>query len=352
MDALLRYLLYNIIFKVLIFELLIMVICLLAIIFVKVFSKRKAVKKERLHNELSELFQHFLLGNQPVSSLKIPSHLTGFENLLETIEKFENRYDDPRWHEIKNHTVDLYLLPQAQAYAGSYSWYKKQLAARSYLLRPEKAPEKTLRKLLEDKNYLVRIPALFCVTKTHYKKLFHEMVQQMSRENKLSQFTYRDALIQADQEKFEWLESILASEDDPEIVEICLDVLSTRFNKNLLNLAPPFLTSKHRNCRIKALEAIGSIPDEKAIALLMNYLDDSDSKIRETAIAGLEKLYVNKAIPQISPLLNDSAWEVRLQAAKTLKHFGWEGMALLNAQKKETSPRAYEIAQFVLSYPE
>lgn len=351
MDALLRYLLYNITFTILSIEIIAILFCIFAIVIIKLYTQWSTNRRKQIQNQLTLIFEAALFNTQPVQEIVIPPNLQQFRNLIEVLEEFDQRFNDPRWFEIKEYVIVTYLLQRAENYANSSYWYKRQLAARCYLLYPQTASEEILAKLLKDTRYLVRIPAAVCITQTHYQNLFYEMIRQMSREPELSQFPYRDALIQADQEKYLWIESLLSSESDPAIIAICLDVLSTRYSNNLFSQAVRFLHSPNRDCRLKAIEALGNVPSSESITLLVNHLDDSDFKIRESSIVGLEKLYAIREVSKIGHLLNDPIWSVRLQAAKTLKNFGKDGLEILDLQNPEKAPKAYEIAQYVLSLP-
>jgi hypothetical protein len=351
MDALLRYLLYNITYTILLAEVLAILLCVFAIIGIKLFTTWSDNRRKYIQNQLSLIFEAALFSQHPIKEIVIPAGLFQFRNLIEILEAFDQRFNDSRWIEIKEHVVSSYLLQRAKSHAASSYWYKRQLAARCYLLYPQKANEQILAKLLKDTRYLVRIPTAVCITKTSYQKLFYEMIRQMSQEPQLSQFPYRDALIQVDQEKYLWIESLLASESDPAIIAICLDILSTRYSSNLFAPASSFLNSPDKECRLKAIEALGNIPSNESMKLLISHLEDSDYKIREGSIIGLEKLYAIKAASKIGLLLNDPFWSVRLQAAKTLKNFGKEGREILDLQSPTRSPKAYEIAQYVLALP-
>lgn len=351
MDPLLSYLLFRITKGLILIELLIMVVCVIAIIITKSLTRWSIRRRVRIQNELSEIFEKALFNHQPIEKLSLPSNLCQVRNLVEVLENFDHRFLDQRWVEIKNKVVNDYLLKPAEKNINSWSWFSRQLAARTFLLCPEKASEPILRQILNDNRYLVRVVGVVCITKQHYKELFYEMIKKMSLETKLSQFPYRDALVQADQEKFDWLEEILKNERDPAICAICLDVLSTRYSKNLYSLIVPFVNSENAECRNLAIKALGNIPTEESINLLMHHLSDSDWKIRAESINVLQKLYAIQAIPDITNLLNDRVWWVRLQAATALKSFGEEGKKILASQEKEQKPLAYEISQYILAMP-
>lgn len=351
MDALIRYLLFRITWKILLIELLIMVVCVIGIILIKNITRWRTRRTERLQNKLSNIIEAKLF-NEEKLDLSIPPHLLDFRNVVEVLEKFDQLFNDSRWLELKEKVIDQYLIQQAQRYATNRSWFKRQLAARCYFLCPKKASEEILGKLLNDPKYLVRVVAAVCITKTPHKDLFYKMLVKMSQETALSQFPYRDALVQIDQEKFLWLESILAKETNPALIAICLDVLSTRYSGNLLPLIRPFLNAENRECRILSIKALGNIPSSETVDLLTSHLVDSDWEVRTEVIQGLYKLHAVQTIPQLKSLLNDPIWWVRLQCALTLKNFGKEGLEILHAQDKVREPMGYEIAQYALALPD
>ena len=351
MDALLRYILYHIAYSLLALEIILMVSCCLAIILVKNITKWVIRRRTRIQDQIGSIIETYLFSEQPIDTVSIPADLCQYRNLVETLERYDQRFNDQRWLKIKEKIVTTYLLPRAESYASSFSWSKRQLAARSLLLCPQKASEKLLAKLLEDSRYLVRVAAAVCITQTSYKDLFYKMIRKMSKETSLSQFPYRDALIQVDQEKYQWLESLLSTETDKAVIAICLDILSTRYSSNLLPLVKPFVNDPDRNCRTLAIKALGNIPNDQAIEMLTDHLVDSDWEIRAEAIMGLQKLYATQTIPKLHVLLNDPIWWVRLQAALALKNFGSEGREILTSPNLSKEPLAYEIAQYTLALP-
>lgn len=351
MDALLQYLLFRITWKILLIEVCLMIACCLAIVVIKWITKWGALRTERIQGQLSTLIEEYLFNQQPLKNFEIPQDLCQMRNLVEVLEKFDQRFTDQRWKDIKEKIISRYLLPLAEKNVNSRSWIKRQLAARSFLLWPAHASEAVLGKLLKDSKYLVRVVAAVCTTHTSYRKLFTELIHQMAKETELSRFPYRDALIQLDQEKFSWLEEILKTETDPKIIAICLDVLSTRYSKNLLSLIRPHVNSPDLDCRALAIKALGNIPSEEVLAILKSHLFDSDWKIRTEAINALQKLYAIDVIPELRRLLNDPVWWVRLQAALALKSFGKDGRDVLVAQDKDKEPNAYEISQYILALP-
>lgn len=351
MDAILRYILYQISFSLLYYEFVLMLGACVAIVITKLITRYTTKKRTERQEELGHLIESFLFNQKPLDQLLIPAGLRSQRNLVETLERYDHLFNDARWREIKESIISNYLLPNEVSWKSSFFWFTRQLVARTLLLCPKLAKKETLAQLLEDKKYLVRIPAAVCISKLTDKSLFEKMVYKMSQETSLSQFPYRDAIIQTNEDNFQTIVSLLTTETNKEIIAICLDVLSTRYTGDLFPLVKPFINDPDRKCRILAIKALGSIPNEEVIDLLISYLSDSDWEVRAEAVISLQKLYATKAIPPLVVLLQDPVWWVRLQAALTLKFFGKEGMEALTSQNLINQPLAYEIAQYALALP-
>lgn len=351
MDALLRYSLYQIAFSLLIFEVCLMLFFCVAIIFTKLISRWIQRKRVSRQKQISKIIESYLFDQKSIDTLEIPKNLRQFRNLVETLERFDQLFSDPRWIEIKERILKKYMTSKVRSNASSRFWFRRQLAARCLLLSPKNADPVLLNQLLDDPRYLVRVSAAVCITQTHHKELFFKVIRKMSEETELSRFPYRDALIQIDEAQYRWLEELLKKETNKEVVAICLDILSARYSGNLLPLVKPYVNDPDAHCRKLAIKALGNIPHPEAIELLMDHLNDPDWNIRAEAVMGLQKLYAVQAIPKLRELLNDPVWWVRLQAGLTLKGFGKEGVEVLATQSKALAPKAYEIAQYTLAMP-
>jgi hypothetical protein len=349
MDALLRYTLYDISITLLLAEISILWFSCALIIVIKWMTKWSTRRKNNIQEKLHQIINEHLIHPTDMDKVKIPRGLRQFRNLVEVLEKYDNLFDDPCWKTLKEKIISFYLLPKVKSYAYSLSWIKRQLAARSLLLCPPLASDALLEKLLDDPKYLVRIAAAICIIKKSSHSLFLKVITKMSQETALSQFPYRDALIEASQEQYQWMASLLSSTSDKSILAICLDVLSSRYSAYLLPLIKPFVVDSDLLCRTLAIKALGSISDPESIAMLTERLKDPHWQIRVEAIQGLHKLYATETIHQLQPLLSDGTWYVRLQAALALQSFGKKGVDILASQVKEINPLAYEIAKYALA---
>lgn len=351
MDALLRYTLYRIAFSILFIELALMLLCCFAIIIIKLITKRKQKQQDKDQAEIRSLIDSYLLNNKSLETFHIPKKIGSFRNILESVETYDHLFTDKRWQDIKDKIVSQYLNPEVKRYASSYSWFKRQLAARALLLDSKNENPQILEKLLDDPRYLVRVAAATALLRTESKDLFEKAIKKMSLESPESQFPYRDALMQSDEQKFKWLLQLLQSTHDKKIQAICLDVLSTRTSGNLFPIVKSFIHDPDVKCRTFAIKALGNIPTIESKEILMQKLDDSDSHIRAESVMSLHKLYALEAIPKLQIALSDPVWWVRLQAALALKAFGEEGLKILNSKDLDKDSAAFEIAQYALAIP-
>jgi HEAT repeat protein len=350
MNAILQYTLYHLTWSLLSAEVAIMLFACLAISLIKIYTNWNAAKNAKSQKVIQQSIDKALFHEDSINSLQIPSQYNHFRNVVAVLEKYDHRLSDPSWYVIKERIVKEQLLPKIDKMAGHRRWDFRQFAARACYLTPQLAPAALLQKLLHDSRYLVRVVSAMCITKIHNKSLFFDMIHQMSKEYTISRFSYRDGLIEAEPEKFRWIEELLATHPEPPIAAICLDILSTRLSHNMFPLFKEFVTSQDGNCRKLAIKALGNLPTVESAEILLEHVHDTDWEIRAESIRGLSKLYVTSAIDKITTLLTDPVWWVRLQAAIALKRFGPKGEAILEEQKNGPSQSA-EISHYVLSLP-
>ncbi|MEM1283636.1 MAG: HEAT repeat domain-containing protein, partial [Chlamydiota bacterium] len=228
---------------------------------------------------------------------------------------------------------------------------KRQLSARCFFLNPNKCEKEELEILLNDPMFLVRVIAARAIIKLSDKKLFESAIRKMAEETPLSRYSYRDALINADNEKFQWLEELASTEKNSEICSICLDLLSTRTTTNQFPIAKKFIYTGSKECKFNSIQILKKLPGKETVDLLTHSLSDNDWEIRAEGAKALASLQMVETAPQLEPLLSDKVWMVRLQAALALKQFDQKGMKFLSEQNREQSPEAYEITQYVISLP-
>lgn len=348
MEELLRYSLLRVVVIILILEAIILVGCAIAIFLIKYYSDRK----KRMEQERKDILsQHIMEALQNKKEPTLPKEQLKFKSLIETLENFDRRFSGSEWEEVKDKIIDWYLLDNAHAAVESSSWVMRQLAARCFLLSPKKATKEELSNLLDDQKFLVRVVAANAIVKSPNRELVENVVKKMATETSLSRFSYRDALINADGEKFQWIEEMAEKEKDPNIAALCLDILSTRTTHNLFPLAKNNIYSKDKQCKLESIKILKNLPSKETSDLLMHSLTDNDWEIRAEGVKALAEQHATGTAHQIYNLLSDNVWFVRLQAALALKKFDQHGMMMLSSINQISNPKAYEIAQYVLSLP-
>ena len=348
MEVLLRYALFKVAMLLISIEVIILLGCTAAIIAIKAYFKKRSRREKEIEDGLTNIFIQSYLEDKVI---KIPWRLRYFRHIVKATEHFEHRIDDPRWSRLKEALVKKYLLSKARSYIGSNSWIKRQLAARTLYLVPSIATEQHLEALLHDSKYLVRVVAANTITKISSKKMLYQMINQMSRESRLSRFAYRDALLQMNLEKFGWLRELLATEKRHEILEIVLDLFGTRTAENLFPHLLPFIYGDDFSLRLLAVKALKQNPSNETNDVLIHCFDDKEWKIRAEALKSLDPRITLKELSKVKKLLADPEWNVRLQAGLALKKLGEPGMRTLSEQTPHASENAYEISRYVMALP-
>lgn len=348
MESLVRYAFFNLTLKVLFLEFIIISFLILGIVFLKIFYQYKGRREKRIKDDISKRINEALLQNVSCE-VKLPRQLRNFRILTQILDNFNHRITDPIWQGIKENIIDGYLFKMAKQNMKSFFWRKRQLAANCFLLCPAKAKKEDIFLLLQDPKFLIRIPAAFCATRMPYRDLFYEVIKKMSEEKSLARFSYRDALLQSDAEKYQWIEDLLKTKPNFAVAAICLDLLSERVIHHLFPVIIPYIYKEDYECKILAVKALKNYSSEESIEVLMNCLQNQTWEIRSESLKILSSLYAKKAIPKVEVLLNDPIWFVRLQAALALKNLGSEGLKILSNQNTATQPLAYEISEYVMS---
>lgn len=334
-------------------EVCIILLILLSMIAVRVIQTLRAKKLREHKQNLNLLLDDAILHDRPIDVSKVPEDLKSMYVLLPILEAYNHNFKDAIWKECKERLIDAYLAKDLNKYLQSRQWQKRQEGLRLMALWPEKLFSKDFAvPLLQDKVYLVRVAAAHCLIKTGEHDYVKMVLERMVQESRLSQYPFRDALIQGGPRVFEQLEKIAENDQNPLVVAVCLDVLSTRTNHNLLPLAKQYLHSPDMLCRLGAIKVFESIGGIESTQSITERLMDGDPVIRRTSAKALGRLRAVSSVPQLVLLLQDSDYLTRLNAAIALKEITPEGRDALFGQKPEISRVAYDTAQYILAIPD
>lgn len=338
--------------KILILEVVVLFLVFLGILFIRFKRHREDRNIIENREKLSQILADGLQKNRVIENSEIPPKLQNYQILLATLEAFNRNFRDRVWQQTRLHLIDGFLLPKVKGFLTSKKWQNQLLGLRCIALDPKRLMDDELViPLLDSHSFLVRVTSATCMVHSDRKELLMAVVNRILKEAPLARYPFRDLLVTGSAETFKWIEEIALSETNPEIIALCLDVLSTKMGKNLLPLAAQHIHSEDRNCRLTSIKIFSNIPSEESKHFLSECLNDSDSEIRAEAARGLGNIKATSQIPQLTQVLNDPDWFVRLQAALALKAMGGEGRSVLFRQDVAKSPAAHEVAQYVMALP-
>lgn len=340
----------EIIITILIIELFVLLFCFGSMIVVRCLRNFGQHQSNRRRKELRDMLACSIEKKEPLTIEAIPSRLRHYEDVLSTVETFERYFVDTTWQETKKRMIEGLLAKKALSYIKSSKWKQRQLGLRCIALNPKQLIEnQTIISCLNDSKFIIRILAASVLIHAEQKKLLLTVVKRMVQESPMARYAYRDLLINSNHLTFQWLEEIANEEKNPQIIAVCLDILSTKISHNLLPLAIEQIHSTDLSCKLSAIEIFSKTPSTVSQKYLAKSLCDENAQIRSQAALGLGLIRDLSSIKILSIALQDPVWEVRLQAANALKAMGKEGREELYKQTLEQNERAFEIAKYILS---
>jgi HEAT repeat protein len=93
---------------------------------------------------------------------------------------------------------------------------------------------------------------------------------------------------------------------------------------------------------------LGALGSEDGLTLIAGALDDAQPAVRLAALRALAGLGHWPAAPAVARRLHDTAWDVRRQAALTLRAFGAPGLIFLRRSRDGDDLVASAVARYAL----
>lgn len=271
--------------------------------------------------------------------------------LLRQMRLFNQRFNDSDWMLIKEKIAKSYLLPAARQLAGSNSSKKRNFAANCFSLVPLAEDNKFILKLLDDPIFLVSSIAAQAAMKLEIRTSFYKILLLMSRSEGFTYCYYRDLLIDnMTIRNFAFLQKIAAQNLDPAVHLACLHLLISRRLSFSATFLKRDIKSSNPAIRMAALKIFVRYPQHSFFNLFLECTKSSDPDIRIEGIKGIEFFPSPIVYFELTKMLSDNNWQVRLQASKSLKLLAPEGEAILRAQDPGIDLKAYEVAQYVLNF--
>lgn len=126
------------------------------------------------------------------------------------------------------------------------------------------------------------------------------IIDNLKSDNKYIIHIARDGFWGIDRDKYVLRIAGLLKSEDESIIRLALDKLMGATDTAITKLILPFLNDDRAEIRERSARVLGSIPDERSIAALIESYNDPDSKVRGRVISALLHQYrAAKSIPRL-----------------------------------------------------
>ncbi len=116
----------------------------------------------------------------------------------------------------------------------------------------------------------------------------------------------------------------------------------------LLAPARALARSEAHDVRARAIALLGALGSQEGLTMVVAALDDAHPAVRLAALRALAGLAHWPAAPIVARRLHDPAWDVRRQAALTLRAFGPPGLIFLRRLRDSDDQVAAAVARYAL----
>jgi HEAT repeat protein len=321
------------------------ILFLFIIPFNRLFLFYKQKKKDFVSEKISEILINCLYGKKTLSPTLAKYNK---QILLAELEAFSNRIRGENWENLKNRITKSYLLPTARIDAGKPSWLKRNFAARCFSLTPLEKDEKEILQLANDPVFLVRSIAAIALMSLEKKEGILEIIKQMSLTKGYSRYFYQDLLLKGSRMVQNCIKKIAQKNKNHSIHLACLELLTNTTFYSIPKYLEDDLISDDPKMRLAAVKILANNSQESAIPHLLLRMRDSNWKVRQEAILGLQHFPSPEVLEILEQTLEDQEWLVRLYAAKTLKKMGEKGTEVLKRQINKVHQPGYDVAKFML----
>ncbi len=264
------------------------------------------------------------------------------KSLLEVLESYNRRLKGDEWSQVREAAVEDLLLPRARRWARSLFWRRRNFAARTFALCPRAADEAPILNLMRDSHFLVRSVASLAAVRLEDRTGIELILRAMSAEPGYALYFYRDVLLQGSRNVFVLVVE-LASQ--PALHLACLDLLAAQSWGIPIPFLKDDLVSPHPRTRHLALKILIRNPLPDSAPVFLQAASDPDPYVRATAMNGLLLFPSDETLVVLEKGLSDPIWDVRVEAGRTLKRRGEQGLAILARQTTEPAHSAAHYAQ-------
>jgi len=237
------------------------------------------------------------------------------------------------------------LLPKAERLCRSWFWSRRLFGAKICTLVGHAAP--AVRGLLADRHPSVRAQAVEWAVHAIDDALIGELLAMLGDRDGRCRFAAQDTLVRVGHAAIEPLIRYLETADHDGVLG-ALEVALTMADARLLAPARALAVAPAADVRARAVALLGALGSEDGLGIVVAALDDSQPAVRLAALRALAGLAHWPAAPAVARRLHDGAWDVRRQAALTLRAFGPPGLIFLRRLRDADDPVAAAVARYAL----
>lgn len=280
---------------------------------------------------------------------KLLDRLTWIEqvDLLAALARSLSRDERPVVFELAR---ILGVIDKAKRLTMSWWWNRRLRGVRVLMLLSDDRSE--IPRLVADPNHEVRSESVEWAADEPSVAMAELIAPLLDHAAPRYRFAVMDALIRLRGVAVEPLSKVLRTSTKPTTLTFALRVArhigDARIRPEVLSL----LDSADDEVVSEAALVLGSIGGSESPGMLRRLLGHASPDVRTAAIAALRKLDDHDAVEEIAARLRDVSWNVRREAALTLRSLGPDGMILLQQMTLSEDRFAADMARQVLSIPE
>lgn len=339
----------KILYWTIIAELILIVVLLNVIVFVKAWNAYKKTREDTIRRKIAKEIIRYMQGAEMLEDVLVKSNITVKQLLLKELEIFNQRFSGEEWEYVKNKIAQKRLLPAARKIAGRRNWIKRAFSARCFALAPLMEDKDYILKLFEDTNFQVQSLVIPAIIQLNLKEGIIKIVENMSHDFGYFRYYYLDVLVNAKApEVFKWIGELCESDPNKTLQLACLEVLAGKMQTISGSFLLRDIKSEDSEVRLAALKVYARNPQKESLEILLNHIGDPVAGVRKEAYKGLAHFRSPRTLEALEKGLSDQNWDVRIQAATSLKYMGQAGLNVLNVQNPDRDPIAYESAYFIL----
>jgi hypothetical protein len=237
------------------------------------------------------------------------------------------------------------LLSTAERLCKSWFWSRRLFGAKICTLLGHPSP--AVRRLLGDRTPSVRAQAIEWAAHAADPAIVQVLLGMLGDPDGRCRFAAQDTLVRLGQSAVDPLVAYLGSAGHHGVLG-ALEVALTMADARLLGPATALARASAPEVRARAVALLGALGSADGLQQVTAALADPHPQVRLAALRALGGLAHWPAAAHVARRLQDAAWDVRRQAALTLRRFGAPGLLALRRARDADDPQAAAVARYAL----